>query len=73
VQAALSAVPSQWLQLHVIENSFHMITVDNDRQQVTEELAAFVMTHASLRARVSTPISEVSAEGEPTLASDRHA
>jgi carboxylesterase len=62
VQAALSAVPSQWLQLRVIENSFHMITVDNDRQQVAEELAAFVMTLASLRARVSTPISEVSAE-----------
>ena len=61
VRAALSAVPNQWLQLRVLENSFHMITIDNDRQRVAEELAAFVMSFVSPRARVGTPTWEAKA------------
>jgi carboxylesterase len=42
VQRALRAVPTGLLSLHVLENSYHMITADNDRHQVAERLGAFV-------------------------------
>ena len=39
VQAAVSRAPAELLQLAVLENSYHMITADNDRQQVAHLLA----------------------------------
>jgi carboxylesterase len=42
VQLALRAVPTGLLSLHVLENSDHMITADNDRHQVADRLGAFV-------------------------------
>ena len=32
------------VQLHVLQNSYHMITADNDRQQVAQSLADFALT-----------------------------
>lgn len=40
VEAALSDAPGELLQMAVLENSYHMITADNDRQQVADRLAA---------------------------------
>jgi len=39
VQAAAARAPADLLQMAVLENSYHMITADNDRQQVAERLA----------------------------------
>lgn len=39
VEAAVSRAPAELLQLAVLENSYHMITADNDRQLVVELLA----------------------------------
>lgn len=43
VHAVASRVPDGLLQMDVLENSYHMITADNDRQLVADRLAA----HAS--------------------------
>lgn len=48
VQAAVAAAPRDLLQLTALENSYHMITADNDRQQVAHALAAH--THACIPA-----------------------
>jgi carboxylesterase len=42
VQKVLTRVPQQQLRLTVLEDSYHMITADNDRQQVADELAGFM-------------------------------
>jgi carboxylesterase len=42
VQRALAGVPTGLLSLHVLENSHHMITADNDRHLVADRLSAFV-------------------------------
>ena len=42
VQRALTGVPTGLLSLHVLENSHHMITADNDRHLVADRLSAFV-------------------------------
>ena len=42
VQAVLGRVPPRQLRLTVLEDSYHMITADNDRQQVATELAGFM-------------------------------
>ena len=42
VQAALKGVPTGLLSLHVLDNSYHMITADNDRHVVADRLSAFV-------------------------------
>lgn len=42
VQRALSALPPALLRMNVLENSYHMITADNDRKLVADELLAFV-------------------------------
>ena len=38
-------------KLVVLENSYHMITMDNDRDQVTQELASFVHGSAAIQQR----------------------
>ncbi len=43
-QSALRGVPSRLLALQVLENSFHMITADNDRHAVADRLATFVQS-----------------------------
>ena len=40
--AALAAVPPGLLSLHVLEDSYHMITADNDRHLVADRLSAFM-------------------------------
>jgi len=42
VRKALAAVPTGLLSLHVLENSYHMITADNDRHLVADRLSAFM-------------------------------
>ena len=42
VRAALGRVPTGLLSLHVLENSYHMITADNDRHLVADRLSAFL-------------------------------
>jgi carboxylesterase len=42
VKAALSSVAPQRLRMRVLENSYHLITADNDRQQVADSLDCFL-------------------------------
>lgn len=42
VRAALAAVPPRLLEMQVLENSYHMITADNDRHAVADRLIAFM-------------------------------
>lgn len=42
VRAAVADVPTGLLSLHVLENSYHMITADNDRHLVADRLSAFL-------------------------------
>lgn len=42
VRRALAGVPTGLLSLHVLENSYHMITADNDRHLVADRLSAFL-------------------------------
>ena len=42
VRAELARVPTGLLSLHVLENSYHMITADNDRHLVADRLSAFM-------------------------------
>jgi len=42
VRRALAAVPTGLLSLHVLENSYHMITADNDRHLVADRLSDFL-------------------------------
>ena len=42
VRAVLGRMPQQQLRLSVLEDSYHMITADNDRQRVATELAGFI-------------------------------
>jgi carboxylesterase len=41
-RAALAAVPPGLLSLHVLDDSYHMITADNDRHLVADRLSAFM-------------------------------
>ena len=42
VRKAIAGVPTGLLSLHVAENSYHMITADNDRHLVADRLSAFM-------------------------------
>lgn len=42
VRKALAHAPPGMLSLHVLENSYHMITADNDRHLVADRLSAFM-------------------------------
>jgi len=42
VRDAVARVPTGLLSLHVLENSYHMITADNDRHLVADRLSAFL-------------------------------
>jgi carboxylesterase len=42
VREALARVPTGLLSLHVLENSYHMVTADNDRHLVADRLSAFL-------------------------------
>ena len=42
VRGAIARVPTGLLSLHVLENSYHMITADNDRHVVADRLSAFL-------------------------------
>ena len=44
VRAALRAVPPRLLSFHVLDNSYHMITADNDRHLVADTLSNFMRT-----------------------------
>ncbi|MBV8604513.1 MAG: alpha/beta fold hydrolase [Pelomonas sp.] len=43
VRSAFAAARPGLLRMDVLDNSYHMITADNDRQQVAQALAEFVM------------------------------
>ena len=48
VQRVLAGTPSSRCSLTVLENSFHMVTLDHDRQQVASELCSVASrTHAT--------------------------
>jgi len=42
VRDAVARVPTGLLSLHVLDNSYHMITADNDRHLVADRLSAFL-------------------------------
>ncbi len=42
VRSSVARVPKGLLSLHVLENSYHMITADNDRHRVADRLSAFM-------------------------------
>ena len=42
VRREIAQVPTGLLSLHVLENSYHMITADNDRHLVADRLSAFL-------------------------------
>jgi carboxylesterase len=42
VRQALARVPTGLLSLHVLENSYHMVTADNDRHLVADRLSDFL-------------------------------
>jgi len=42
VREALARVPTGLLSLHVLENSYHMVTADNDRHLVADRLSDFL-------------------------------
>jgi carboxylesterase len=42
VQALFAALPQQDKELAVLENSYHMVTIDNDRHEVAALLERFV-------------------------------
>jgi carboxylesterase len=47
-EAAVAQIPPSARKLIVLENSYHMITIDNDRALVAEELARFVSEEAQV-------------------------
>jgi carboxylesterase len=42
VRREIARVPTGLLSLHVLDNSYHMITADNDRHLVADRLSAFL-------------------------------
>ncbi len=54
MQQVLGRVPPQQLRLSVLEDSYHMITADNDRQRVAAELADFMTRVAGTDSVAST-------------------
>ncbi|RQP23782.1 alpha/beta fold hydrolase [Albitalea terrae] len=65
VRQALASMRPESLQLKVLENSYHMITADNDRKEVADELAAFVRSLSVPASRNSS----LSANGKPLMVS----
>lgn len=63
VQATMASVPTGRVHLQVLEDSFHMITADNDRLLVAEALSRF-----SRSARQGATDTGAQAGGPPTLA-----
>ena len=55
VERVLATVAPGKARLVVLEHSYHMITLDNDRQRVAHELADFVGAEKLLRAAAPTP------------------
>ncbi|HEX7689664.1 MAG TPA: alpha/beta fold hydrolase [Burkholderiaceae bacterium] len=47
VERALRAAPLRYVSLQVLENSYHMITADNDRHLVADQLAAYMHSLAA--------------------------
>jgi carboxylesterase len=48
VERALRVAPSRFVSLQVLENSYHMITADNDRHLVADQLAAYMHSLAAI-------------------------
>ncbi len=55
VQRLFDALPARDKELAVLENSYHMVTIDNDRQEVASLLAQFVKRLAPSAAAETTP------------------
>jgi carboxylesterase len=55
VERLVSALPIKDKQLAVLDNSYHMVTIDNDRQQVAGLLAAFVKRLTSAQVSLQRP------------------
>jgi carboxylesterase len=49
VQRVLARLPNARCLLHVLDNSYHMVSADNDRQLVADHLAAFAHSLVCLR------------------------
>jgi hypothetical protein len=50
VQALFDALPQRDKELAVLENSYHMVTIDNDRHEVAALLERFVKRVTASRA-----------------------
>ena len=55
VERLVADLPTQDKQLAVVDNSYHMVTIDNDRQQVAGLLAAFVKRLTSAQVSLQRP------------------
>ena len=62
VLAAFDAVPSSLLQLHLLSNSYHMITADNDREQVARRLADFALSLAPVVGAAASSLAQAAPE-----------
>lgn len=65
VQCLFDALPTCDKQLAVVENSYHMVTVDNDRQEVASLIAQFVKRLAPPQAVQAVPPERPIAEARP--------
>ena len=56
VQRLFDALPAHDKELAILENSYHMVTIDNDRQEVASLLARFAMRLAPSSATEAPPL-----------------
>jgi hypothetical protein len=61
------ALPTRDKQLAVVENSYHMVTVDNDRQEVASLIAQFVQRLAPPQALEVAPPERPMADAHTSL------
>lgn len=64
VQRIFNALPVRDKQLVVLENSYHMVSIDNDRHEVAAAVAGFV-TRVSNRAAAPEPVGTRAGAGVP--------
>ena len=68
VQRLFDTLPTRDKEFAVLENSYHMVTIDNDRQEVASLLARFVQRLTPLTATQADPPRPRAADALPGLA-----
>ncbi len=65
VQRLFDRLPTRDKELAVLDNSYHMVTIDNDRHEVASLLARFVKRLASSTTAETTPPDRAAADALP--------